>query len=247
MFSLHRLAVRVISSERAGSGKSLAVCRLSQRLSELQNNDAVMDYLKDMSTDVPLCISVPIYGPIVHQRVVVESLLPHIIVPDLPLSRIFHFDVHPSVIYFGSLSSKDVKWFIIVTLSTINDGRFFPQVRGGLDTLLFNLLILGALKNSSGQIWRRRSSDLYVIEITSGVSPNVCERVERRQTSTKVSGIMRKKTLCNTSNKISRISLNAVLFLNRSPRKTQRSPFTGFFPRSSVEHRCKHYISWELI
>ena len=192
MFSLHRLAVRVISSERAGSGKSLAVCRLSQRLSELRNNDAVMDYLKDMSTDVPLCISVPIYGPIVHQRVVVESLLPHTIVPDLPLSRIFHFDVHPSVIYFGSLSSKDFGCFIIVALNTINDGRFF-KVRGGLDTLLFNLLILGALKNSSGQIWRRRSSDLYVIEITSGVSLNVCETVERRQTSTKVSGTITKR------------------------------------------------------
>ena len=126
MFSLHRLSVRVISSERAGSGKSLAVCRLSQRLSELQNNDVIMDYLKDTSTDVPLCISVPVYGPIVHQRVVVESLLPHIIVPDLPLSRIFHFDVHPSVIYFGSLSSKDFR-YIIVTLNTINDGRYFHR------------------------------------------------------------------------------------------------------------------------
>ncbi|PFX29705.1 E3 ubiquitin-protein ligase RNF213 [Stylophora pistillata] len=150
------LAVRVISSERAGSGKSLAVYRLSQRLGELRNNDAVMDYLRDMSTDVPLCISVPIYGPIVHQRVVVESLLPHTIVPDLPLSRIFHFDVHPSI-------------------------------RGGLDTLLFNLLILGALKSSSGQIWRRRSSDLYVIEITSGVSPTVRETAKRPRMSTKLS------------------------------------------------------------
>lgn len=100
MFSLYRLAVRVVSSERAGAGKSLAVCRLSQRLSGLQNNDAVMDYLRDMNADVPLCISVPIYGPVVHQHIVAESLLPHTIVPDLPLSRIFHFDVHPSVIFF---------------------------------------------------------------------------------------------------------------------------------------------------
>ena len=124
MFSLHRLSVRVISSERAGSGKSLAVCRLSQRLSELQNNDVIMDYLKDTSTDVPLCISVPVYGPIVHQRVVVESLLPHIIVPDLPLSRIFHFDVHPSVIYFGSLSSKDFRYLILLLLTLLMMNNF---------------------------------------------------------------------------------------------------------------------------
>ena len=89
-----------MSSERAGSGKSLAVCRLSQRLSELQNNETVMDYLRDMNTDMPLCINVPIYGPIIHQSAVVESLLHHTVAPDLPVSRIFHVDVHPSVNFF---------------------------------------------------------------------------------------------------------------------------------------------------
>ena len=44
----------------------------------------------------------------------------------------------------------------------------FLQVTSGLDTLLFNLLVLGVLKSSSGQVWRRRSSDLYVIELTTG-------------------------------------------------------------------------------
>ena len=91
-----------MSSERAGSGKSLAVCRLSQRLSELQNNETVMDYLRDINIDVPLCINVPIYGPIIHQSAVVESLLHHTVAPDLPISRIFHFDVHLSVNFFFS-------------------------------------------------------------------------------------------------------------------------------------------------
>ncbi|KAJ7355098.1 hypothetical protein OS493_027887, partial [Desmophyllum pertusum] len=126
------LAVRVLSSERAGSGKSLAVSRLSDK-----NNDAMKDYLEDMEADVPIYISVPIYGPLVDQCAIAQSLLPHIVLPDLPLSRIFHLDVHSSV-------------------------------TGGLDTLLFNLLVLGVLKSSSGQVWRRRSSDLYVIELTSG-------------------------------------------------------------------------------
>ncbi|XP_078381354.1 E3 ubiquitin-protein ligase rnf213-alpha-like isoform X3 [Oculina patagonica] len=149
------LAVRVLSSERAGAGKSLVVRRLSESLPGLKNNDAVMDYLRDMETDVPLCISVPIYGPFVHQCVIAESLLPNTIVPDFPLSRIFHLDVHPSV-------------------------------TNGLDTLLFNLLVLGVLKSSSGQVWRRRSSDLYVIELTSGTAQN--ETVERRlQISKRVS------------------------------------------------------------
>ena len=90
--------MRVVSSERAGSGKSLVVRRLSESLLEIANNCVVTSYLRDMGEDLPVCISVPIYGPTVDQCAVVESLLPHLIVPDLPLSRIFHLDVHPSVI-----------------------------------------------------------------------------------------------------------------------------------------------------
>ena len=94
----YRLSVRVVSSERAGSGKSLVVRRLSESLLEIASNSLVTSYLRDMEADVPMCISVPIYGPTVDQCAVVESLLQHVIVPDLPLSRIFHLDVHPSVI-----------------------------------------------------------------------------------------------------------------------------------------------------
>ena len=97
-FIPYRLSVIVVSSERAGCGKSLVVRRLSESLVQLGNNDAVLSYLRDGEADVPLCISVPIYGPAVDQCSVVESLLPHMIVPDLPLSRIFHLDVHPSVL-----------------------------------------------------------------------------------------------------------------------------------------------------
>ena len=99
----------MLSSERAGSGKSLVVRRLSENLLELPNNDVVMRYLKDMDTDEPLCITVPIYGPAVDQCSVVESLLPRMIVPDLPLSRIFHLDVHPSV---GSCLPANTTFFV---------------------------------------------------------------------------------------------------------------------------------------
>ena len=102
----YRLSVRVVSSERAGSGKSLVVRRLSESLLEIANNCVVTSYLRDMGEDLPMCISVPIYGPTVDQCAVVESLLPHVIVPDLPLSRIFHLDVHPSVIIVTVLINK---------------------------------------------------------------------------------------------------------------------------------------------
>ena len=54
-----------------------------------------MPYFEDKDTDVQLTI--PIYGPSVNQCSVVEAFLPHMVAPDLPLSRIFHLDVHPSV------------------------------------------------------------------------------------------------------------------------------------------------------
>ena len=59
-------------------------------------------------------------------------------------------------------------------------------MKSGLDALLFNLLILGVLKSSSGQVWRRRVSDLYVIELTTGPTQGVNETVQRRPLLSKV-------------------------------------------------------------
>ncbi|XP_067056125.1 E3 ubiquitin-protein ligase rnf213-alpha-like isoform X2 [Acropora muricata] len=146
-----KMSVRVFSSERAGSGKTLAVHRLNQNLRQLRNNDVVIRYSEGKETDLPLCIAIPIYGPAVNHCSVVESFLPHMVPPDQPLSRIFHIDVHPSV---------------------TND----------LDTLLFNLLVLGVLKSSGGKVWRRRSSDLYVIELTTGPTQGFIE-TEKKEMS----------------------------------------------------------------
>ncbi len=115
--------MRVLSSERAGAGKSLVVRRLSESLPGLKNNDAVMDYLRDMETDVPLCISVPIYGPFVHQCVIAESLLPNTIVPDFPLSRIFHLDVHPSVGQYFFIPNSVIG---ILAFKDLNTSFFSP-------------------------------------------------------------------------------------------------------------------------
>ena len=85
------------------------VRRLSENVLKLPNNDVVMRYLKDLDEDVPLCITVPIYGPAVDQCSVVESLLPRMIAPDLPLSRLFHLDVQPSV---GSCLSVNTTFYV---------------------------------------------------------------------------------------------------------------------------------------
>ena len=45
--------------------------------------------------------------------------------------------------------------------------RCFVQVTRGLDTFLFKLLILGNVQDSSGNVWRRRKTDMYVVELTT--------------------------------------------------------------------------------
>ena len=59
-------------------------------------------------------------------------------------------------------------------------------MKNGLDALLFNLLILGVVKSNSGEVWRRRLSDLYVIELTTGPKQGVNETVQRRLLPSKV-------------------------------------------------------------
>ena len=43
----------------------------------------------------------------------------------------------------------------------------FIKVAKGLDDFLFKLVILRAVKDHSGNVWRRKSTDMYVVEITT--------------------------------------------------------------------------------
>ena len=36
----------------------------------------------------------------------------------------------------------------------------------GLDSFVFNLIILGTLTTSSGRMWKRKPTDLYILEVT---------------------------------------------------------------------------------
>ena len=44
---------------------------------------------------------------------------------------------------------------------------FFIKVVKGLDNFLFKLVILRVVKDHSGNVWRRKSTDMYVVEITT--------------------------------------------------------------------------------
>ncbi|XP_068731195.1 E3 ubiquitin-protein ligase rnf213-alpha-like [Montipora capricornis] len=126
-----KLCVRVVSSDRGGLGKTLFVRRLTEQLPNLVNNELVLSH----SPSTSLHVTVPLHGNSTDSSMLVDSLLPHEVRANVPLSRVIHLDVSPSV-------------------------------RCGLDTLLFNLLVLGSLCDKMGRLWRRRNSDLYIIEIT---------------------------------------------------------------------------------
>ena len=51
-----------------------------------------------------------------------------------------------------------------------NNNNNFIKVVKGLDNFLFKLVILRAVKDHSGNIWRRRPTDMYVVEITTDKS-----------------------------------------------------------------------------
>ena len=42
----------------------------------------------------------------------------------------------------------------------------FVQVQSGVLKFLFDLIILGELKNSSGKVWKRQQTHFYALEYT---------------------------------------------------------------------------------
>lgn len=99
---LLRLCVRVVSSKRGGLGKTLFVRRLTDQLPNLVNNDMVVTNLRRHDSNVALHVTVPLHGNSTDSSMLVDSLLPHAVRANVPLSRVFHLDVSPSVRYIGS-------------------------------------------------------------------------------------------------------------------------------------------------
>ncbi|KAJ7339375.1 hypothetical protein OS493_005769 [Desmophyllum pertusum] len=150
-----KLCVRVVSSKRGGLGKTLVVRRLTDQLPNLVNNDMVV---RRHDSNISLHVTVPLHGNSTDSSMLVDSLLPHAVKANVPLSRVFHLDVSPSI-------------------------------RRGLDTLLFNLLVLGSICDKMGRVWRRRSTDLYVLEITTAAPmPMGFTREEEAESQARQSG-----------------------------------------------------------
>ena len=99
MLIFFRLSVRVVSSHRGGLGKTLFVHRLREQLPNLVNNDMVMTNLRRQGSKTFLHVTVPLHGNSTDSSMLVDALLPHAVKANVPLSRIFHLDVSPSVRY----------------------------------------------------------------------------------------------------------------------------------------------------
>ena len=93
-----RLSVRVVSSHRGGLGKTLFVRRLTEQLPNLVNNDMVLTNLRRKDSKTFLHVTVPLHGNSTDSSMLVDALLPNAVKANVPLSRIFHLDVSPSVI-----------------------------------------------------------------------------------------------------------------------------------------------------
>ena len=78
-------------------GKSLFVRRLTDQLPNLVNNDLVLTNLRRQDANAFLHVTVPLHGNSTDSSMLVDALLPHAERADVPLSRVFHLDVSPSV------------------------------------------------------------------------------------------------------------------------------------------------------
>ena len=85
-------------------GKTLFVRRLTDQLPNLINNDMVLTNLRRQDSKIALNVTVPLHGNSTDSSMLVDSLLPHAVKANVPLSRVFHLDVSPSV---GDIKQRD--------------------------------------------------------------------------------------------------------------------------------------------
>jgi hypothetical protein len=69
----------------------------SKKLDEVTNNHRVTRLLEDKEEHVTPYVIIPLHGKTVNLSDTVGFLLPYSLKSDVPVSRIFHIDVSPSV------------------------------------------------------------------------------------------------------------------------------------------------------
>nr|XP_047126393.1 E3 ubiquitin-protein ligase RNF213 isoform X3 [Hydra vulgaris] len=81
--------------------------------------------------------------------VVIVSVHGTVVNTDAIVERLLQFEERPNA-FFPRIYHFDIT----------------PMVREGLDSFLFNLVVLGSLKTSTGKVWRMNNNDTCIIEIT---------------------------------------------------------------------------------
>ena len=146
--------MRVVTSQRAGMGKSLYIKRRVEALDKL------------VTTDGPHEVIVSIHGPSVTPNTIVGALKEHM---GISQPIIFHFDIAHAPCVSGnvlccSIMYSNVQCTCIVSCISI----FFcnVQVLWQVNTILFCLLVLQGLCDNHGNVWRCHPAHLYMIEST---------------------------------------------------------------------------------
>ncbi|XP_062507501.1 E3 ubiquitin-protein ligase rnf213-alpha-like isoform X2 [Corticium candelabrum] len=134
-------SVRVVRSSRAGVGKTSFVKAMADRLGTLSTNR---------------CINL---SPVTSGE---EKVTLHVMIP-LHEKDIDVDDVVKKLRPFCLSPDRKIARIIHIDVS--------PLVCGGVDSLVFNLLILGQLSDTKGNVWRKQETDMYVIEITRSQQP----------------------------------------------------------------------------
>ena len=129
-------AVRLVTSEQAGMGKSVFIQRRIEQLRSLLSRNS--EY-REHITSTNLSVSISVHQKHVDTKYLMEQLFLW-----RDTNELDEATRPPAVIHL------DVS----------------REVRDGLDHVLFSLLILGALRSRDGFVWLRNPCDLYLIENT---------------------------------------------------------------------------------
>ena len=109
----------------------------------------------------PVVLKIPLHGPIVTS----DGLIKLLREKEADYSdSIIHLDIASTVRYYHKICSFTVSDYNVIIIA---------KVLSQVDTLLFELLVLGAISDETGRVWRCHRSQLYLVEITLENSASV--------------------------------------------------------------------------
>ena len=94
---LYSSTVRIIKSHTAGTGKSLLITRIGEKLQSLIQQSNLATKQVNSSVDTEVIVTTSLQGTGVDQDVVVGELIPYDKKKKEAFPRIYHFDIASSV------------------------------------------------------------------------------------------------------------------------------------------------------